>query len=131
MRRYKDKLLHLERWSEEAGCLRLGSSAKEVWVRVVGIRLHCWSGGKFKKIGDCCEGLLEVDEETKRFSQLQEARILVKGWGEDFPGMLHLVVNSYCYAVQLWWEVPLWVSAVVSMNKLKGSEGKRLGKRGK
>ncbi|KAL6332120.1 hypothetical protein AAG906_025791 [Vitis piasezkii] len=101
MRRYKDKLLHLERWSEEAGCLRLGSSAKEVWVRVVGIRLHCWSGGKFKKIGDCCEGLLEVDEETKRFSQLQEARIL------------------------LWWEVPLWVSAVVSMNKLKGSEGKR------
>ncbi|RVW27928.1 hypothetical protein CK203_113715 [Vitis vinifera] len=65
MRRYKDKLFHLERWSEEAGCLGLGSSAKEVWVRVVGIRLHCWSGGKFKKIGDCCEGLLEVDEETK------------------------------------------------------------------
>ncbi|RVW62359.1 hypothetical protein CK203_062888 [Vitis vinifera] len=54
MCRYKDKLLHLERWSEEAGCLCLGSSAKEVWVRVVGLPLHCWSGEVFKKIGDCC-----------------------------------------------------------------------------
>ena len=48
-----------------------------------------------------------------------------EGVGEDFPRTLHLVVNSYCYAIQLWWEVPLWVSVVVPMNKLIGSEGKR------
>ena len=66
--RYKDNLLHLERWSEEARCLQLGSQAKEVWVRVVGLPLHCWSGEMFKRIGDCCGGFIEVDEETKKFS---------------------------------------------------------------
>ena len=71
VRCYKDKLLHFERWSEEVGCLRLGSSTKEVWVRVVGLLPHCWSGEVFKKFGDCCGGFVEVDEETKRFSQLQ------------------------------------------------------------
>ncbi|RVX18219.1 hypothetical protein CK203_006709 [Vitis vinifera] len=51
--RFEDKMLHLERWSEEAGCVQGGSQAKEVWVRVVGLLLHCWSGELFKRIGDC------------------------------------------------------------------------------
>ena len=51
-------------------CLRLGSLAKEVWVRVAGLPLHCWSGEVLKKIGDCCGGFVEVDDETKSFSQL-------------------------------------------------------------
>ena len=69
-----------------------------------------------------------MDEETKKFSQLQWARILVKtgGGGEVFPGTLHLVVKSYCYAVQLWWEVLPWISAVVPMNKLKRRDGKKV-----
>ncbi|RVW99876.1 LINE-1 reverse transcriptase-like [Vitis vinifera] len=75
-RRFKDKLLHLERWNEEAGCLQVGSQTKEVWVRVVGLLLHCWSEELFKSIGDCCGGLVEVDEDTKNLSQLQWARIL-------------------------------------------------------
>ena len=41
-------------------------------------------------------------------------------------GTLHLVVNSYYYVVQLSWEVPLWISAVVPMNKLKGREGEKV-----
>ncbi|WJZ98994.1 hypothetical protein VitviT2T_017476 [Vitis vinifera] len=76
-RRFKDRLLHLERWNEEAGCLQVGSQTKEVWVRVVGLPLHCWSEEMFKSIGDCCGGLVEVDEDTKNLSQLQWARILV------------------------------------------------------
>ena len=39
----------------------------------------------FKKISDCYGGFVEVNEETKRFSQLQWARILVKT-GERFYG---------------------------------------------
>ncbi|RVW86554.1 hypothetical protein CK203_045694 [Vitis vinifera] len=67
----KDNLLHLERWSEEARCLQLGSQAKEVWVRVVGLPLHCWSGEMFKRIGDCCGGAAMdfcsgADEELER-----------------------------------------------------------------
>ena len=84
-RRFKDKVLHLERWSEEGRCLQIGTQAKDVWVRVVGLPLHCWSGELFKRIGDCCGGFVEVDEETKIFSQLQWARILVKNGGQFFP----------------------------------------------
>ena len=32
---------------------------------------------------------------------------------EDLPGSLHLVVGSLCFAIQLLWEVPPWVSVVV------------------
>ena len=114
-------MLHLERWSEEAGCLQVGSQAKEFWVRVVGLLLHCWSGEMFKRIDDCCGGFVEVDE-TKSCSQLQWARILVKNGGKFFPGTMHLVVNSYCYAIQLCWEVLPWISAVVRLEK-RGVEG--------
>ena len=122
MRRFKDKVLHLERWSEEAGCLKVGSQAKEVWVRVVGLPLHCWSEEIFKRIGDCCGGFVEVDVETKNCSQFQWARILVKNRGNFFPGTLHLVVDAYCYALQLWWERLPWISEVVPMKKLQGGE---------
>lgn len=69
--RFEKNLLHLEKWSVEAGCMCLGKLAKEVWVRVMGIPFHFWSGEVLKKIGDWCGGFIEVDEETKRFSQLQ------------------------------------------------------------
>ena len=91
-RRFKDKVLHLERWSVEAGCLKAGSQTKDVWVRVVGLPLHCWSEEIFKRIGDCCGGFVEVDGETRNGSQLQWARILVKNRGNFFPGTLHLAV---------------------------------------
>ena len=125
-RRFEDKMLHLERWSEEVGCMQGGSQAKEVWVRVVGLPLHCWSGELFKRIGDCYGGFVEVDEETKNHSQLQWARILVKNGGNFFPGTLNLVVKSFCYAVQLWWEVLPRISAVVPMKNLKWNERERV-----
>ena len=95
-------------------------------MRVVGLPLHCWSGELFKRIGDCCGGFVEVDEETKNFSQLQWAGILVKNRGNFFPGTLHLVVKSLCYAVQLWWEVLPWISAVVPMKNMKWNEGEKV-----
>ena len=119
MCQFKDKLLHLERWSEEAGCLQVGSQTKEVWVRVVGFPLHCWSEELFTRIGDCCGGFVEVDEETKNLSQLQWARILVKNGGIFFPGTLNLVVKSFCYAVPLWWEVQPLVSTMEPMKNLR------------
>ena len=46
--------------------------------------------------------------------------------GKFFPRTLHLVVNSYCHAVQLWWEVLPWISIVVPMKNLKGGEGEKV-----
>ena len=35
---------------------------------------------------------------------------------------MHLVVNDYCYTLQLWWKRLPWLSKVVSMKKKKGRE---------
>ena len=35
---------------------------------------------------------------------------------------MHLVVDDYCYALQLWWERLPWISKVVPMKKLQGGE---------
>ena len=86
MRRFKDKMLHLERWNVEAGCLKARSQTKDVWVRVVRLPLHCWSEEIFKRIRDHCGGFVEVDGETKNCSQLQWARILVKNMRNFFSG---------------------------------------------
>ena len=36
---------------------------------------------------------------------------------------MHLVVDDYCYALQLWWERLPWISKMVPMKKLQGGEG--------
>ena len=46
----------------------------------------------------------------------------MKNRGNFFPGTMHLVVDEYCYALQLWWERLPWLSKVVSMKKMKGGE---------
>ena len=121
-RRFNDKVLHLERWSVEAGCSKVGSLVENVWVRVVGLPLHCWSEKVFKRVGDVCGGFVEVDRETKNYSQIQWARILVKKRGNLFPGTMHLVVDDYCYDLQLWWERLPWFSKVLPMKKMTGGE---------
>ena len=88
----------------------------------MGLPLHCWSEKIFKRIGDCCRGFVEVDGETKNCSQLQWARILVKIRGNFFLGTMHLAVDDYCYALQLWWERLPWLPKVVPMKKMKGGE---------
>ena len=45
----------------------------------------------------------------------------MKNRGNIFPGTLHLAVDDYCYALQLWWERLSWLSKVVPM-KMKGGE---------
>ena len=72
----------------------------------------------FKRIGDCCGGFLDVDLDTKYFTQLQWARILVKTEREDLPRSIQVVMGSPCFAIQLWWEVPACLSVVVP-TKLK------------
>ena len=117
VRWFKDRLLCLERWNAKVGCLQLGNLTKEVWVRVVSLPLHFLNGEVFRKIGDCCRGFIGVDEDIRRFSQLQWAKILVKLEGKDLLGTLWLVVDFSCFAIQLWWGVPPWVSIVVPMNR--------------
>ena len=72
-----------------------------------------------------------MDGETKKCSWLQWARILVKNKWNFFLGTMHLVVNDYCYALQLWWKRLPWLSKVVSMKKKKGREKEKTREEGK
>lgn len=54
LRRVKERMLHLVRWTPKVGCLGKGGHAEEMWVRVLGFLLHLWSWVVFKKILDEC-----------------------------------------------------------------------------
>ena len=47
----------------------------------------------FKRIGDCYGDFTAMDLDTKNFTQLQWARILVKVKKEDLPGTLQVVMG--------------------------------------
>ena len=115
-RRIKDNLLHLARWTLEAGCLLKSGVVKEVWVRVLGLPLHLWSQEVLKKIRDYCGGFVAMDDDTTFLSILLWARILVKSEGRVLPGLLQVVVGSFSFSIQLWWEVSPWFPLVMLRN---------------
>ena len=120
MRRVKDNALFLEKWHPEVGCFCNKVSAKEAWVRVVGLPLHLWSREVFKLIGDGCGGFIAVDDKTDNMAEMQWARLLVKVVGRDIPSSVQIVVGSGCFSVQLWWETPPWFSQVVPAGCVNG-----------
>lgn len=48
--------------------------------------------------------------------------------GKDLPGVLNLVVGSLCFAIQLWWEVPPWVSVTVPAQGREWPQGRDEGR---
>ena len=125
-RHFQDRILHLERWGPEACCFQPRVHADQCWVRAVGLPLNFKNQEVFNKLGDSCGGLVVVDGDTTNFTQLQWARLLVKTDGKNLPRSLHVVVGSLCFTIQLWWEVPPWVSVAVPTQGRgwsKGDEG--------
>ena len=120
-RRFRERLISLERWHYETGCLVKEEAYKETWVRVLGLPLHLWSREVLIKIGDCCGEFVEVDEGSENLVQMQWARILVRSSGRRLPGSLQLVIESMCYSIQLWWEVFPKFSMVVPRSYSEGS----------
>ena len=114
LRLFENKLLSLSKWDPPVGCFRNQFHDKEVWVRLLGLPLHLWSMKLFQLLGDRCGGFGAVDEDTAQNRNKQWARVLVKSDGRKLLGSLRVVVGSICFAVQLWWEVPSWMSQVVS-----------------
>lgn len=46
------------------------------WIAVEGLPPHLWTNNWFQKIGDACDGLVEVDHRTAKFEYLLEALVL-------------------------------------------------------
>ena len=123
-RRFKESVIHLERWDPSVGCSQSREQVKEVWVRVMGLPLHLWSREVFKKIGDCCGGFVAVDESTGALKELQWAKISVKLEGIEGPSSLQVVIGTTCYAIQLWWEMLPRVTDVIPASRF--GTGKKL-----
>ena len=116
VRRVENNFLLLEKWTPDSDCFKVEAKARKVWVRVAGLPLNLWNHRMFKRIGDCCGGLLAMNSDIENFTHLQWARLQVKVKGDDFPRLLQVVMGSSCYTIQLWWEVPPRLSVVVSVN---------------
>ena len=104
---FKGKSLKLDWWSPEVGCFKEGASAKEIWVRMIGLSVHLWRKDFFKRVGDACGGFVAVD--TVERYHLQWARILISFNRRRVPRLLNEVAGSSANAIHLWWEAPPWL----------------------
>ena len=103
----------MERWNPDSGCVKRKNQLNKVWVRIIGLPLHLWTGDVLRMIGDGCEGYLATDEETRRRTEvLLWARILVKAEGRERPSTVNILSGSRSYELQIWWELPPWVARV-------------------
>ena len=97
--------LQLEWWSQYSGCKGIRDKEKEVWIRVVGLPLHLWTGENLKKVGDRCGGFIAMDEGTASKTDLLWARILVKLNNNTKYDSVNLIAGNRVYVVQIWWEI--------------------------
>ena len=75
---FNGKSLLLKWWNPSMGCLMEARDVREVWVRVLGLLLHLWGKGLFKRLGEACESLVAIDEDTAECRNSQWARILAR-----------------------------------------------------
>ena len=70
----------------------------EIWIRVVDLPLHLWTGEILKKVGDSCGGFVALDEETTYKKDLQWARIQVKKKNStEKPSLVNLLAGARSY----------------------------------
>ena len=98
-------VLQLEWWPQSSGCKGIRDKEEEVWIRVVGLPLHLWTGENLKKVGDSCGGFVAMDEGTASKTDLLWARILVKMNNNAKHDSVYLIAGDRVYVVQIWWEI--------------------------
>ena len=108
--------MQLEWWTPYSGCNGLRDQESEVWIRVVGLPLHLWTGEILKKVGDNCGGFVALDEGTTSKTDLQCARILVKMNSNVKPASVNLLAGARSYELQIWWEIRPTVAKVYPRN---------------
>ena len=105
-------VMQLEWWTPYSGCKGLRDKENEVWIRVVGLPLHLWTGKILKKVGDNCGGFIALDEDTASKTDLHWARILVKMKSNVKSALVYLLAGARSYELQIWWEIRPTVAEV-------------------
>ncbi|KAH0729976.1 hypothetical protein KY289_001164 [Solanum tuberosum] len=126
--------LSLDWWSPlvdlDTKVLQLGDR----WIKAFGIPLPAWSKSSFQKIGELCGGYVDIDEDTKKRSNLLWAIICIKDKNINLPCKLELKVADLSYEI---WVIPdahtkIWDAGEEAAGKEKGrSVKKRRGFQGK
>ena len=79
-----------------------------------------------------------MDEDTAFLVDLRWARIKVKWGGRDLPRLVEVTCGSFCFPIQLWWEVSPCLDTEFTARRLveeknpkgeEGEEGARAGGR--
>ncbi|KAM7473297.1 hypothetical protein LguiB_020540 [Lonicera macranthoides] len=94
-------VIRFRRWDEE-DCYRESKiTCTGGWISVSGLPLNMWKTEVFKKIADCCGGLLEIHPSTVNRSSLFEAKIKVKGYVSGFiPAGVSIKGENSSYALR-------------------------------
>ena len=109
---FRGEVMQLEWWTPSTGCMGRKGQESEVWIRVVGLPLHLWTGEILKKVGDSYGGFVALDEETTLKTDLLWARILVKMNNTGKPSSVNLLAGAKSYELQIWWEIQPTVAEV-------------------
>ena len=79
---------------------------------MVGLPLHLWKPVILRKIGDACGGFVTEDKATRMKKESKWARMLIKSEGKDRPNTVNILEGPRSYELQIWWEIPPWVTGV-------------------
>ena len=70
-------------------------------MRILGLPISLWVPSVLRRVGDACDGFLDVDPQTESMEDLQWARILVRSDGENLPGSMEIRVEEMTYILTL------------------------------
>ena len=96
---FNGKSFYLEWWNPFVECLKEERGIHEVWVSILGLFLHLWGKGLFKRLGETHGRFVAIDVEMMECWNLQWARILVRIRKWKFPSSLQVVVGYSCFAI--------------------------------
>lgn len=94
----------------------------DLWIKAFGIPLHAWSESSFRKIGELCGGYVDIDEDTKKRSNLLWARICIKDINRNLPCKLELKVADLSYEI---WVIPDAHTKIWDAGEESDRKGKR------
>lgn len=89
------KSLKLEWWNPFAGCLLEEKRVRKVWVRVLGLPLHMWGKGLFKRLGEECGSFVAIGEDMAECRNFLWVRIPLR------------LKGGRCLLLCKWWWVLL------------------------
>ncbi|KAH0654347.1 hypothetical protein KY289_032025 [Solanum tuberosum] len=119
---WNGRRLSLDWWSPLVNLDTKVLPSGDRWIKAFGIPLHAWLKSSFQKIGELCGGYVDIDEDTKKKSNLLWARICIKDKNRNLPCKLELKVADLSYEI---WVIPDAHTKIWAASEEADRKGKR------